>query len=165
MASGGNLRQLDQARLWMPGALIALFVLQGLARGRLIWEGIGPWGLIVWALTSVLLTIVAWRSHVRGLSVVSVGILANLIVVLLNGYMPFPSDSGAVLDADVGSSFYVPANAGTRLLFMGDVLPLTLPGATYYLSIGDVLLGIGAVIYLIESTARPTERLARHGTP
>lgn len=154
--SGGNWRRLEQARIWRPGILITLFVVQGLARGRFFWSGSSAWGLLVWALASALLAAAAWRSETRGLRLLAAGTLANLLVVLLNGHMPIPMEVIAPLEtASTGSGFYAAASSVTKLFFLSDVLRLDWLGATYYLSAGDVLLGVGAVVFLLES-ARET---------
>jgi hypothetical protein len=150
--AGGRLGKIDDDQLKQFWFVIPLFVAQGLARGRLGTEALGL-GVLLWAGVGMLVCgFVFWRVTDIGLRLVGVGFAANLLVVLLNGHMPF-SFGGSQISSDLvgsfsSSGFYGVSNQSTMLGFLGDVIPLTLFGDRYLLSAGDVLLGVGATLYL-----------------
>jgi len=152
-ASGGSLNGLQEASVPRPYVILALFVLQGIVRGRLgtsEWLG---WGLLVWAvLSGALLLVIALTWSEIGMRIVATGIALNLLVVLANGFMPveMPQGSTAVRDLMPASGFYGAGGTDAVLGWLGDVLPVTLFGATYALSAGDVLLMVGVICLIVK---------------
>jgi hypothetical protein len=150
--SGGRTMRLARVTLRGEFLVLALFVIQGLARGRLTGSHPSVWGVSIWACSSLALVAVLtvnWRQP--GLSVASAGILFNLFVVLANGFMPISLASGRVTGSLVASTagFYRFSSVGTLTPWIGDVLPLSLPGETLVLSIGDVLLETGIIVFVL----------------
>lgn len=149
---GGSLKSL--ARLDVDGewAILALFVVQGLARGPLL-PVLGDFGVAVWGSCSlVLLFMLLRRIGLPGIPVAAAGIGANLLVVLANGAMPVAAPATyspeSVRASVVGSNgFYRLADERTILPLLGDVLP----AAGGLASIGDVLLCVGVAVFLAQS--------------
>jgi hypothetical protein len=151
--SGGSLNRLQQAPAFShPFAILLLFVLQGIVRGRLGTEEWLGWGLLLWAfLTTGLIVVIALTMPELGMRVVAVGIGLNVLVVLANGFMPvaLPTSSVSATGAPV-LGFYGVAGTDVVLAWLGDVLPLPLPSATYALSAGDVLLMVGVMCLVLK---------------
>ena len=93
-----------------------------------------------------------------GFGILAVGACLNVVAIAANGgYMPSSPDAWIQLNgvAQLPISGYTNAalaGAHTLLPFLGDifVLPRPLPFATVF-SIGDVLIGVGAAVFLIRS--------------
>ena len=152
-ASGGSLNGLQSASVPRPYVILALFVLQGLVRGRLgtsEWLG---WGLLVWAfLSAALLIVIALTWSEVGMRIVAAGIGLNLLVVLANGYMPVVvhADQASTPAPIPASGFYGAGGTDSAFAWLGDVLPMPLFGATYALSAGDVLLMVGVICLIVK---------------
>lgn len=145
-ACGGRLSLpgLVLSRSWY--ALVVLYVLQGLARGRLLGAiGLGELGLMIWALLATLLAVVCWMNASQpGIALLGAGSAANVLVVLVNGGMPFVAPGGE----GPSDSFYHAASAADRLIWLADVLPA--PGG-FLVSLGDVLMLIAVVVVIVHS--------------
>ncbi len=155
--SGGRVRGIANIRVTHPLVVGILFVAQAIARSRYFESGVGTWGLPIWALISTVFAISVARSGNRGLQLVGVGVLLNLLVVLANGGMPVDA-SAATLGA-LDSDFYHAASSATHLLWLGDVLRLPLLGGDLLLSAGDVLLLLGVEVAIIEAVLQPSDAL------
>ncbi|MDZ4169846.1 MAG: DUF5317 family protein [Coriobacteriia bacterium] len=147
-AAGGKFANLAQVRLSHELLIALLFVGQSIFRGRLpFWDGAAhDWAVFFWGLASLaLLATLIPDAKLPGIGVAILGIAANLTVVLANEGMPYVAAGGAVLDS--GAFFYRTGTIGTSLLFLGDVLPV--PSGAYLLSLGDILLGIGVMVFIV----------------
>ncbi len=88
-----------------------------------------------------------------GFPIVLIGVLLNVGVIAANGGMPVSAHAAAQVDEHNGVPSsdlrHVDADAGTRLSFLGDVIPL----GDKVMSIGDLLMLGGLAVFLF-STAR-----------
>jgi hypothetical protein len=107
--------------------------------------------------------------RVRGVPLVTVGLLLNTTVVLANGAMPVSlaaaaraGTSTAVIAAGTDPRHTV-AGAGTALRTLGDVVPVPLPVRPEVASPGDVLVAAGLTELLCLGMRR--RRLRRPRTP
>jgi len=168
-ACGGNIQGLKDIT-WSGWRLtLSLFVVQALARGRLF--GVSGWsriGAAVWVCCSlVLVGLLIRKSKSPGIFVASVGILLNVVVVILNGGMPVgapPSGSQLVMAAlgEGQRAFYQPVGQQSLWSMFGDILPVRLFGSWTMLSVGDVLLMIGVLVWVVGVMAvDPLRRDAR----
>lgn len=155
-AGGGSVGGLATLRLRSEWLMISAFVLQGIARGRLPWTGETKWGYLVWVVTSFFIVgalVANWR--IPGTALTAFGTGLNLAVVLVNGSMPVTVPSrlaGIVVERSIPSQgFYALGNPGSIALVLGDAIPMPLGGFAYYLSAGDLLLGVGIVIVVVAS--------------
>jgi hypothetical protein len=151
-ASGGKLAGLERTSLRFQWVMIVLFLLQAVARGRLLgpfYET--PFAVWTWVVTSVaFLAALAPSWKQPGIAVTGIGILLNLDIVLSNAGMPV--DTGwdvAPGAARIVSVFYHAANSGSLLGALGDVLRLQIAGSTYMLSVGDVLAAVGVLVFIV----------------
>lgn len=159
--AGGDLRNLGHVGLRLEIPLLIAFVIQGLARGRVpALASAGVYGLGVWVVVSCLLCVLLtanWRRP--GMAVAWVGVMVNLVVVLANGAMPVMVASGSGVPSSIASAirassgFYQLSGGATVFGLFGDVIPLPL-GRVSYFSVGDVLLAVGVVAYLIFGSVR-----------
>ena len=148
---GGSPRGLATVRLRFQISILVLFVIQGVARGRLLSTVASGSGMFVWVAASTILVVLLRASFRQtGVMVVAAGVLLNVLVVLANSGMPVLAGGSSQLLAKGAvarsSGFYEVATSSTLGLVVGDVIPLEVVGQTYYLSVGDVLLGVGVAV-------------------
>lgn len=170
LAAGGSLRRLLHLRLrsaWLVGAALGAQVAGGLT-GLVSSAAAGPAysaGLVVSAvLALVFLVRNAWLA---GTELVTAGLLLNAVVIGLNGAMPVSPEAarraGVVLDdvaqgRDARHELTVP---GTRLRFLGDVVPVPLPLRAEVVSPGDLMAATGLALMLITALRPPVGRYER----
>ncbi|MBA2373318.1 MAG: MFS transporter [Chloroflexi bacterium] len=104
-----------------------------------------------------------------GMSLAFVGILANAVVILVNGgHMPIwePSlELAGFTRADVASAIHVVIPAAdftqllTRLGLFGDVIPIGLPVIRNVASVGDLFLTAGLAFFLFAGVVRTPQEL------
>lgn len=146
-------RRLADLRLRHEGLVIALFVVQGIARGRSAdLTHAGMWVVFIWSSACILLIVILVASmDVPGVPLISLGLACNVFVTVLNGGMPYlPPDSARHLQ---DGPFYEQVLGHTSLAWMGDVLPD--PSAGWLLSMGDVLLAVGAIAVIVSASTAP----------
>ena len=138
LAAGGDMRGLARVRLRHELFLIAVFLVQAVARGRLVGVSASSWGRPVWVCASiVLIGLLLTNARVPGVRVVVLGVLLNLVVVVANQGMPVMHGPASVAAA-VGRSagFYGIVGVGTIGAWVGDVIPISLAGGRYLLTSG-----------------------------
>lgn len=144
--AGGDLTLPRLHALKWRWPILVVFVVQGVARGRLFGGGLGELGLMIWAAASLALILLAWRSaSFPGVALVAAGVAANVLVVLINGGMP-------VAAAIPEGAFYHAIGPADRLVFLADVVPA--PGRLM-LSVGDILMMLGLLVAVF-SAGSPT---------
>ena len=166
LALRANPLHIQRLRLRGEVLMLALFVVQAVARGRLLyavvprlkWDPVLPWTLA----TVALLALAVANFMQRGMPVVAAGLVANLVAVVANGGMPI---SGAVLNApgrlspsSLTDPFYVLVGSDTRLAVLGDVIgapSLALRSVALVLSVGDVCMLAGVSILLLSASMAP----------
>jgi Family of unknown function (DUF5317) len=163
LALKGNPLQIQDLRLRGEGLMLALFVVQAVARGRLVttvvprlkWNPVLPWTVAVAGL--LVLAICNFRQ--RGMPVVAAGLAANLLVVVSNGGMPISTTVVGAPEllnrSSLAQPFYVLVTARTRLPFLGDVIKAPSSSSTVLaLSAGDLCLLLGVAILLLSVSLR-----------
>ncbi len=148
---GGSLDRLGSLPL-RARALIVLALLVQLV-GTVAGGPFHPAGL---ALSAVLVvTFLVCNRGLRGTGLVALGLLANAVVVGLNGAMPVRLEAavraGTGVQAVVlGDSRHELEGPATRLRLLGDVIPVPLPVRPEVVSVGDVLVaaGLGQLVAL-----------------
>jgi hypothetical protein len=159
-ATGGSLAQLAHFKLRWEWLLLPLFVIQAVARGRLLGLiGASDWSLVVWTLSSVALVVTLLGNWtIPGMALAAAGVLMNLDVVLLNRGMPFAAGGAdrLALVASAGEiarstgGFYRAAAQGDLLALLGDVMPISWGRALLLISPGDVVLMVAVAVVLID---------------
>jgi hypothetical protein len=174
---GGSFSALSQVRFqWTALALVGLLG-QVVLFSDPVTSRVGPAGPALY-LCSTLMVLAALLRNIQlpGLEVVSAGAFLNLLAIVTNGgYMPSSPEAWMALngvaefpkDGFTNSAMIGP---NTLLPFLGDVfyLPHPIPFANVF-SIGDVVIAVGAVWFLIEAmrgrAGQRTEPTQRTGTP
>lgn len=178
--AGGRLRNLERIHfVWWQLALAGLAVQLALFADP-IQERVGAEGPFIYvASTLVVLAALLRNLRLPGLAIIAVGAGLNLVAIVSNGGF-MPSSPEAWLELTGVSALPVThySNAvligpGTSFPFLGDifVFPRPLPLATAF-SIGDVLIAIGAVVFLVvvmrrehadpSATPQPRTQAAQH---
>ena len=91
----------------------------------------------------------AWNLRVAGVPLVTLGLVANAVVVAANGAMPVSVAAATRADVSVlaiaagQDDRHEIADSGTVLRPLGDVIPLPLPVRSEIVSPGDVLVAAG----------------------
>lgn len=165
LAAGGRLSNLADLHFagvrWLAVAVCAQIV------GALLGGTAYPLCLLVSAaLVSVFL---GGNWHQPGVALLAAGFTANALVVLLNGAMPVSTSALAKAGIDTTAAElaldprHEPATDTTVLGWLGDTIPVALPGLGQAISPGDLLVAAGAGL-MIFTALRPAER-ARTGIP
>lgn len=153
--AGGRLGNLEMVRLrWAP-VLLALFIVQGLARGRLV--GLLPAAgaaRLIWVVVSLgMCAILLGELKTPGIPLIVGGFALNLLVVLANSGMPVVVEvsetARAAAAAGASAGFYLVANGGSLLRSFADSIPLVFGRSTLLISAGDLLSMIGVVVTIV----------------
>lgn len=162
--AGGRVDRLATYALRFEVAVIALFLVQGLLRGRLPGMEHAPLAAtMAWAVTCVVLSalmVVNWRTP--GAAIVAFGLLLNVVVVLANSAMPIVlyGDSAAqhasiLSAAGTSRGFYSLAGPSTVTSWLSDAMPLRSFGGTVMFSVGDVALVVGVACMIVALMCEP----------
>ena len=147
LATGGRLGNLAGNTLtgvhWLAAAAI------GQLLGSLFGGTAYPVGLI----GSAVCIAVFLRMNLKhpGVGLLALGFFSNAVVVAVNGAMPVSLralERAGVGDAAVTDARHEIADTATRLPWLGDVVPVALPGLGQAISPGDVLIAAGAGLLL-----------------
>lgn len=169
-ARGGSLDRLGALPLRARRLVVAALLAQLL--GTVVGGPFYPLGLAVSA--GLVVWFLSRNRGIRGTGLVALGLLGNALVVGANGAMPVSLDASAragigIADLLVGQDArHEPAGAGTRLPWLGDVVPVPLPLRPEVVSAGDVLVaaGLGQLVALGMVGAGTTAAvLQRQGRP
>lgn len=164
---GGRLVNLGDIELkgwWL------LFIALGLQAGT-NWLPDGSLNLgVAMMLTSyVLLLIMVWLNRSKpGMWIAGTGVLANLIVIAINGGMPVLAGAAEVAsgftisEPDLSGSFkHILLDESSRLTFFADVIPIRLAGIGEVISLGDIFLALGLGMFLEHELRRPRRYFRR----
>ncbi|MFF4401474.1 DUF5317 family protein [Streptomyces sp. NPDC001480] len=169
--SGGRLSRLPDVRLrwlwllWLAAAVqVTQLATAGLpsAAGRHLRA---PLIALAFALALLWLGVNAQgqtRLFKTGVGLALTGAVLNALPIAVNGRMPYNPSSAAVARLRTGSQTAknVPATRNTRLLALGDTIPV--PPLHAVVSIGDVLLAIAAALLVATAMHHPLNA-AREG--
>lgn len=145
------------------GLIVGLFILQA---GLVIYvPGQSLLQVIILNLSQIALVLLLLLNHrVPGVKIFALGIALNVVVMLANGgWMPitpetyqFSHPNRPVVEQTRpnNSKNIVLPQAETQLWFLSDVIRLTLPWRQTVMSIGDVLLIVGAAQFIFQVTAK-----------
>jgi MFS family permease len=141
IAFGGDWRRLSTFTLYFWPLLVIGAAL------RLVGEIIPTSPLAVYFFGLLCIAIVAARNYrLPGAALISVGTFSNVIVVLLNGGMPYNHPLAAEIGALPNTSLYVPMGPTTIFPFLGDIIPVALPFFSSVYSVGDFLIAFGGFL-------------------
>jgi hypothetical protein len=155
-ASGGRLRALSSTRVrWWPLALagVGLQVVPGSGN-------VGRWLLLT--SFALLAGFVIANLRLPGFALILLGVALNFAVIAANQGMPVTrhaleaSGQAGTLEelVEEGGAKHHLADEDTRLLFLGDVIPLGTP-INRAISIGDVGTHVGVMWFIIVGMHRP----------
>jgi len=180
--TGGSLAQVHHVRfralpLFVGAAFVQVLIFTPLLGTRELIHDYGPLiyiGTVLASLVAILLNL-----GVPGMKIMAAGAALNALVIIANGgYMPSTEealDRAGKLETveraearDPGDGWVLTnstiADDDTRLLFLGDVIaiPEGVPLANV-ISIGDVLLALGAAVAVLRVMHLPAAAPARRG--
>jgi len=155
-ATGGNLRNLVATRfraLWLIWVLVVVQFADVIPSAR-TWVFVATFAVAVgWLVANAL----NWPSTLRyGALTVAAGGLLNGVAITANGRMPYSAWAAKQAGLGVGhqTARNVLASHATRLLPIGDIIPVPFLRAVF--SIGDVLICIGiATMIVVAMRNRP----------
>ncbi len=172
--SGGSLANIAGLRIrYLPlliaAVLIQVAIFSPILGTRAIIHDIGPYIYI--GTLAMSLFVMVMNFQIPGMKFIALGALLNAVVIVANGgYMPSPESALREADRlqyvqrdpdddDSVLTYSVVADDDTRLLFLGDVIPIPgdLPRANV-ISIGDILIALGAGIAIVSVMRRRPER-------
>lgn len=152
--AGGSLERLGALPLRRRGLAVGALLAQ--LAGAVVGGPLHAVGLAVSA--ALVVAFLHGNRHVRGTGLVALGLAANALVVGLNGAMPVSAHAAAragTAPASPDDPRHEPAGAGTRLPWLGDVVPLPLPWRPEVVSPGDVLVAAGLAQLVVAGMVRP----------
>ena len=142
----GRLKPTTDISITRGGTMVMLFVVQAALRSRASAELVGHAALVAWGLVMLGLAAMLFENRgITGMPLVLMGVMANLLVVVVNDGMPVLGD--ALGPGIAVGGFYLPASAATHLVWLGDVLPD--PSGKWLMSLGDLLLIVGAATVIV----------------
>ncbi|WP_237745041.1 DUF5317 domain-containing protein [Kribbella catacumbae] len=146
LLTGGRLTDLAD------NALTGLHWLAAAATGQILGSLTGGIAYPVGLVGSAACIGVFLRLNLRrpGVALLAAGFACNAFVVALNGAMPvsLATLARAGIEAYTEDPRHELADASTRLPWLGDVVPVALPGMGQAVSPGDVLIAAGAGLLL-----------------
>src|SRR5689334_3128676 len=147
LATGGRLSRLAD------NTLTGLHWLAAAAIGQLLGALFGGTAYPVGLIGSAVCIAVFLRLNLKhpGVGLLALGFFSNALVVALNGAMPVSLralERAGVGDASITDARHELSHATTRLPWLGDVVPVALPGLGQAISPGDVLIAAGAGLLL-----------------
>lgn len=161
-AIGGRLANIEHVKLKWTGLIILAIIIQILIFLPFFDEApelkLLQTLLHFFSYALLLASIIANR-HLKGMYIIGLGMLFNCAVIFLNdGYMPVPIEhwiTAGFGDLELFSSGIPIGNAvlmtdATKLWFLGDILCIPMYPAPRLMSIGDVILGIGAMLLVAQ---------------
>jgi hypothetical protein len=163
--SGGSLERLGELSL-RARRLVWAAVLTQLA-GTLVGGPAYPLGLVVSAL--LVASFLVRNRGVRGTGLLALGLLSNALVVALNGAMPVSEAAAGRAGAttqDILNGIdarHEIAGEGTRLRWLGDIIPVPAPFRPEVVSPGDVAVAAGLSQLVLLGMAPRTALRGRHG--
>jgi hypothetical protein len=159
--SVGTLKGMGAIRIRGELVLVAVFVLIVAFPVVSPHVGMSKSSTLVWwlGLMLLLLGLALLNVSSQGFRLIAIGVALNIVAIALNGGMPVSlaaaQAAGGIVGvkaASLGDLFHAAASASTRLLVVGDVLPL--PGVWHLrsvLSIGDLAMLVGVVVVMTTS--------------
>lgn len=161
--AGGRFGHLGEVRFdWWPVALGGL-AFQVVLFSEPLGSRVGNAGPVLYVLSTVVVMAALLRNlRLYGFPVIALGAGLNLAAILLNGGL-MPADPAAfaaltgqpVVPTDLFSNSVI-VSSDAPLAYLGDtlVLPRPMPFANVF-SIGDVAIGLGAVIFITVAMRAP----------
>jgi hypothetical protein len=164
---GGRLVNLGDIELkgwWL------LFVALALQAGtNWLPEGYSEFGVPMMLFSYVLLIVMVAMNRTKpGMWIAGLGVLANLLVIAVNGGMPVLAGAAevasgfAITEPDLSGSYkHILLDETSRLTFFADVIPLRLAGIGEVISLGDIFLALGLGMFLEYELRRPRRYFRR----
>lgn len=171
VCAGGRIRLVKGIHLSWGWFVIPLYVAQAFSRGRL--PGLGTQSeatSVIWLASSIALAVSLTIDLRRpGVCLLWAGVLANALVFLANGAMPVSvpealnytaSGTSALPD----SGFYQVVSESSMVVWLGDILPVSLFGQALVLSVGDMLLLVGIIVAIVAAMTQHEDSVLRRDT-
>jgi hypothetical protein len=155
--SGGRIERLADVRIRWAGAAICGLLAQVVLFSPPVTGWVGQAGPPLYVVSCVVVLAAVLRNLGRpGIVLLAVGAALNATVIAANGgYMPVAPDALSTLGRPAPTGVYgntSTAGPGTLLPWLGDVVavppPIPLANA---ISIGDVLIGLGAAVFVVRT--------------
>jgi hypothetical protein len=156
---------------WVPLAgVIALFIVQAALVLYVPGQTTLQRACLILSQLALILLILL-NQHVPGAKVFALGIILNTAVMLANGgWMPVtpetyhfihPEQAVEVQARPASSKGIVLSRAETRLWILSDIVRVTLPWRRTAMSVGDLLLILGATQFIFQATSKRSDTTAR----
>lgn len=161
---GGRPSRLAELELRSPRLVVGALVVQLL--GALVGGPVHAVGLACSA--GLVLVFLRANRALRGTALVGLGLLANALVIAVNGAMPVSAGAAARAGVDVAAAVadgrHEPLTRASRLPALGDVVPVPLPVSPQVVSPGDLLVAAG-LAWLVVAGMTGTARRAAEAQP
>lgn len=156
--SKGSLSNLKYIRIKGIAFIFASFAVELVAKILLKMNMIelGVISFTLHFITYMLIFIMIFKNkHSLGMKFLGIGTLLNAIVILCNGgIMPIGTNALKQLEipltSDIEGMYHI-ANEATRLLYLGDILPVHLWKIGFIVSVGDIFIMIGLIVIIVQT--------------
>ncbi len=118
---------------------------------------------------AVLVSLLLLNRHVPGAQLFALGIILNVAVMVANGgwmpvtpethYFVHPDRPAEVQVRQINSKNIILPRTETNLWILSDIVPIILPWRRSAVSIGDLLLILGAAQFIFQTTSTKREKL------
>ena len=148
--------ELRWAPLILGGLIVQLVLFSDFVAAR-----VGMFGPSIYVLSSLAVLVAVLRNvDMPGMAIVALGAAANQLAIVANGgFMPAGADALAA-QGRAGSALYSnsAAIANPAFPYLTDIfaMPTWMPFANIF-SVGDVLIGVGAVVVIVSAMRRPAQ--------
>ena len=156
---------------WKLAAAVAgLFVLQAMMVLYVPGQTVFQLALLILSQIALVFLLLLNR-HVPGAKLFALGIILNIAVMVANGgWMPVTPEIHSFVHPDrpvelqarqVNSKDVILPRTETNLWILSDIIPVMLPWRRNAVSIGDVLLILGAAQFIFQATSKQKDLLRR----
>lgn len=165
LARGGSLKRLSDLQFRGITILTIAMALQGVVRFGLVGDGFGK---TLYSLSFILLWVGTLANlPYRGMPMISIGILLNGLVIMVNGgKMPVVLGRSAADNAPryaAQLTTHLLASRGYHLQFLGDIIRIWTPlNGRIIISVGDIFLGVGLAVLTYNVVAGHATTQPRH---
>jgi len=132
-----------------------------------------PWLFTGLSYLCIIIFLILNRNRRPAVVLAGAGTLCNLLVIVCNHFrMPVSVQALAMYPGMTAEAVYARkanyfiAAEGARLYFLGDIIPVPIPHIGGFISVGDILLGLGIACFvalvLTSTIDRPRRRFHSH---
>ncbi len=111
------------------------------------------------------------RGSIFSCLLIGLGSLCNFVVIAVNSFRMPISESALIYYSqmtaeavlETRADYFVAVDGRAKLMFLGDIICVPIPGIGGYISVGDILLAIGVLFLIYRSMTRTQPSVTKAG--